>query len=158
MISSANYICFRYSIDDLLTPNSSLTNITALQNGDTARSLLASHDGLTTNQPPPASSSSTVAATIDPLHEFLLGNRTAFDDINGQQQRKPSLHGAHTSPLQTQRAAAVTTSPNNRLKPIGTTDIGSSSLIINGKNRFGSSTCQKASFSLRYTANTIRLD
>ncbi|CAF0896830.1 unnamed protein product [Adineta ricciae] len=124
-----------YSIDDLLTPNSSLTNITALQNGDTARSLLASHDGLTVNQPPPASSSSTAAAaaaTIDPLHEFLLGNRTAFDDINGQQRRKTSSHGVHTSPLQTQRTAAVTTSPSNRLKPIGTTDIDSSSLIING--------------------------
>ena len=112
-----------------------------MQNGDTARSLLASHDGLSVNPPAAASSSST--APIDPLHEFLLGNRTAFDDINGQQRQQPPSHGAHTSPLQTQIVAAAT-SPSNRLKPIGTTDIDSSSLIINGKNLFNSPNCQKS--------------
>ncbi|CAF1032824.1 unnamed protein product [Adineta steineri] len=110
----------RYSIDDLLTPDSSLTNITGLANGDTARSLLASHDGLTTNSHP--------ASTMDPLHGLLLGNTTAFDAITTQQQE----HRTHTSPSQKQIAAVATTSPNNRFQSSGNTDLDSSRLIING--------------------------
>ncbi|CAF0842028.1 unnamed protein product [Adineta steineri] len=111
-----------YSIDDLLTPDSSLTNITGLANGDTARSLLASHDGLTTNSHP--------TSTMDPLHGLLLGNTTAFDAITTQQQE----HRSHTSPSQKQIAAtaAATTSPINRFQSSGNTDLDSSRLIING--------------------------
>jgi hypothetical protein len=129
----------RYSIDDLLTPNSSLTNITGLQNGDTARSLLGSLDGMatnvnnTTNRISPSSTGNHTIPIMDPLHGLLLGNTTAFDAVITQQEQERCTHA---SPSQQQVAATTTASPNNRFKPTGTTDIDPSSLIINGKNSF----------------------
>ncbi|CAF1247376.1 unnamed protein product [Rotaria sordida] len=124
-----------YSIDDLLTPNSSLTNVTDLPNVDTTRSLLTSHDGLTTNvnnttnilsSPPTVNNK---ISTNDPLHGLLLGNTTAFDAITIRQQQE---HHTHISPSQQQVVSTVSTSPNNRFKSKVTTDKDSSSLIRNG--------------------------
>lgn len=132
---------FRYNLDDFLTPNSSLTNVTSLPNGDTTRSLLAGHDGLTTNinntthTLSPSSSVNNSLPTIDPLHGLLLGNTTAFDAITTQQQE----HCSHISPSQQQQQAIVTktTSPNTRINELyqtkGNTEKDSSSLLINGK-------------------------
>ncbi|CAF1017527.1 unnamed protein product [Rotaria sordida] len=132
-----------YNIDDLITPNSSLTNITSLPNGDTTRSLLAGHDSLTANinntthTISPSSSVNNTLPKIDPLHGLLLGNTTAFDAINTQQQE----HCTHISPSQQQQqqqqqsTVAVTTSPCNRMNDLfqtkGNTENDSSSLLIN---------------------------
>lgn len=104
-----------YNIDDLLTPNSSLTNVTSLANGDTTRSLLGGHDGLTANinntthTLSPSSSVNKSLPTIDPLHGLLLGNTTAFDAVATQQ----TDHCLHISPSQQQQAVVnTTTSPN----------------------------------------------
>ncbi|CAF2505518.1 unnamed protein product [Rotaria sp. Silwood2] len=134
-----------YSIDDLLTPNSSLTNVTGLPNVDTTRSLLASHDGLTTNvnnTTNTISSPTTVnnkISTINPLHGLLLGNTTAFDAVTIRQLQQQEHH-THVSPSQQQQiVATVSTSPtsliNDRFKSKVTTDKdpSSSSLIRNGK-------------------------
>ncbi|CAF3879713.1 unnamed protein product [Rotaria sp. Silwood2] len=131
-----------YNIDDLITPNSSLTNITSLPNGDTARSLLASHDGLTTNinntthTISPSSSVNNTLPKIEPLHGLLLGNTTAFDAVTTQQQE----HCTHSSPSQQQQqqaAVAVTTSPCARMNDLfqtkGNTENDSSSLLINSR-------------------------
>jgi len=111
-------LVFRYNIDDLLTPNSSLTNVTSLPNGDTTRSLLGGHDGLTTNinntthTLSPSSSVNKSLPTIDPLHGLLLGNTTAFDAVTTQQ----ADHCLHISPSQQQQqqqtVVNTTTSPN----------------------------------------------
>jgi hypothetical protein len=133
-------IYFRYNIDDLLSPNSSLTNVTSLPNGDTTRSLIAGHDGLTTNinntthTLSPSSSVNNSLPTIDPLHGLLLGNTTAFDSVTTQQQE----HCTHISPSQQQQIAVTsTTSPNTRMNDLfqtkGNTEKDSSSLIINGR-------------------------
>jgi hypothetical protein len=134
-------IYFRYNIDDLLTPNSSLTNVTSLPNGDTTRSLLVGHDGLTTNinntthTLSPSSSVNNSLPTIDPLHGLLLGNTTAFDSITIQQQE----HCTHISPSQQQQQTVITTttSPNTRMNDLfqtkGNTEKDSSSLLINGR-------------------------
>ncbi|CAF1265366.1 unnamed protein product [Rotaria sordida] len=80
-----------YSIDDLLTPNSSLTNITGLPNGDTARSLLASHDvNKSTNRHSLPSTMNNTLPTNNPLHGLLFGNTTAFDAVTIQQQPQGS--------------------------------------------------------------------
>ena len=97
-------LIFRYSIDDILTPNSSLTNVTSLPAGDTTRSLLVGHDGLTTNinntthTLSPSASVNNTLPTIDPLHGLLLGNTTAFDAVTIQGQD----HRPHISPSQQQ--------------------------------------------------------
>ncbi|CAM2723862.1 unnamed protein product [Rotaria socialis] len=137
-----------YSINDLLTPNSSLTNVTGLPTVDTARSLLASHDGSgtsvnnTTNQLSSPTTVNNKISTIDPLHGLLLGNTTAFDAVTTrqqQQQQQQQQHRIHISPsqqLQQQGATAISTSPssriNDRFKSKVATDKDSSSLIING--------------------------
>ncbi|CAF3903069.1 unnamed protein product [Rotaria magnacalcarata] len=133
-----------YSINDLLTPNSSLTNVTGLPTVDTTRSLLVSHDGLgtsvnnTTNQLSSPTTVNNKISTIDPLHGLLLGNTTAFDAVTTRQQQQE--HHIHISPsqqLQQQGATAISTSPssriNDRFKSKVATDKDSSSLIINGK-------------------------
>ncbi|CAF0952223.1 unnamed protein product [Rotaria sp. Silwood1] len=131
-----------YSIDDLLTPNSSLTNVTGLPSVDTTHSLLASHDELTTNVnniTNTHSSPTTInnkISTIDPLHGLLLGNTTAFDAVTIRQQQE---HHKCISPSQQQQQQTITTgstSPtsriNDRFKSKVTTDKDSSSLIRNG--------------------------
>ena len=134
-------VLFRYSIDDLLTPHSSLTNVTGLPNIDTTRSLLASHDGLMNNTMNPLSSSSTVnnkISTIDPLPGLLLGNTTAFDAVHHHQQQQET-HTHSFSSKQKQTTTNVTTSPQSRItdsfksKGISDKDSSPSSLIINGK-------------------------
>ncbi|CAF0777281.1 unnamed protein product [Rotaria sp. Silwood1] len=132
-----------YNIDDLITPNSSLTNITSLPNGDTTRSLLAGHDGLTTNinntthTISPSSSVNNTLPKIDPLHGLLLGNTTAFDAVTTQQQD----HRTHISPSQQpqqQATVAVTTSPSARMNDLfqtkGNTEKDSSSILINSRS------------------------
>ena len=105
------YPSFRYSIDDLLTPNSSLTNVTSLPAADTTRSLLAGHDGLTgninntTHTLSPSASVNNPLPTIDPLHGLLLGNTTAFDAVTTQGQD----HHPHISPSQQQQTVPTTT-------------------------------------------------
>ncbi|CAF3792853.1 unnamed protein product [Rotaria magnacalcarata] len=111
-----------YSINDLLTPNSSLTNVTGLPTVDTTRSLLVSHDGLgtsvnnTTNQLSSPTTVNNKISTIDPLHGLLLGNTTAFDAVTTRQQQQE--HHIHISPsqqLQQQGATAISTSPSSRI-------------------------------------------
>jgi hypothetical protein len=128
-------IYFRYNIDDLLTPNSSLTNVTSLANGDTTRSLLAGHDGLTTNinntthTLSPSASVNNTLPIIDPLHGLLLGNTTAFDSVTTHQQE----HRTHISPSQQQQVpVASTTSPSTRMNDLFQ-EKDSSSLHINGR-------------------------
>ncbi|UJR37417.1 hypothetical protein I4U23_030121 [Adineta vaga] len=124
-----------YNIDDLLTPNSSLTNVTSLPNGDTTRSLLVGHDGLTTNinntthTLSPSSSVNNALPTIDPLHGLLLGNTTAFDAVTTQQPE----HCTHISPSQQQVLTINSTAQISDLYQIkGTTEKdSSSSLLIN---------------------------
>ena len=124
----------------MLTPNSSLTNVTSLANGDTTRSLLAGHDGLTTNinntthTLSPSASVNNTLPIIDPLHGLLLGNTTAFDAETIQQQK----HCTHISPSQQQQAAVTTTtSPSTRMNDLfqtkGNTEKDSASLLINGR-------------------------
>jgi hypothetical protein len=135
-----NGIYSRYNIDDLLTPNSSLTNVTSLANGDTTRSLLVGHDGLTTNinntthTLSPSSSVNNSLPTIDPLHGLLLGHTTAFDAVSTQQQ----VHCTHISPSQQQQTVVTaTTSPSTHMNDLfqtkGNTENDSASLLINGK-------------------------
>jgi hypothetical protein len=83
-----------YSIDDLLTPTSSLNNgelTPALNNIE--RNDLIGHC-------PHANSTRTLVAhplsTLDPLHGLLLGNTTAFDTISTQQHIE---HDAHVSSM-----------------------------------------------------------
>ncbi|CAF4654057.1 unnamed protein product, partial [Rotaria sp. Silwood2] len=109
-------------------------------------SLLASHDGLTTNvnnTTNTISSPTTVnnkISTINPLHGLLLGNTTAFDAVTIRQLQQQEHH-THVSPSQQQQqiVATVSTSPtsliNDRFKSKVTTDKdpSSSSLIRNGK-------------------------
>ncbi|CAF0928166.1 unnamed protein product [Adineta ricciae] len=123
-----------YNIDDLLTPNSSLTNVTSLPNGDTTRSLLAGHDGLTTNinntthTLSPSASVNNTLPTIDPLHALLLGNTTAFDAVTTQQPERC----AHISPSQQQvNAINPATQINDLFQIKATTEKDSSSLLIN---------------------------
>ncbi|CAF4815147.1 unnamed protein product [Rotaria socialis] len=127
-----------YNIDDLITPNSSLTNITNLPNGDTARSLLTIHDSLTANinntthTISPSASVNNALPKIDPLHGLILGNTTAFDAVTTQQQE----HHSHISPSQQQQVnVTATTSPCTRMNDLfqaqGTTENDSSSLRMN---------------------------
>ncbi|CAF1073408.1 unnamed protein product, partial [Didymodactylos carnosus] len=81
-----------YSIDDLLSPNSSLTNVTR----DTTRSFLAA-DGLSNG----ANNHISTTPTVDPIHGLLLGSTTAFDPIHRSVHHQTPL----TSPPQQQTTA-----------------------------------------------------
>lgn len=101
--------------------------MTSLANGDTTRSLLAGHDGLTgninntTHTLSPSASVNHSLPTIDPLHGLLLGNTTAFDAVTTQQQE--------------QKIPNTTTSPSTRMtdryQSKGTSEKEPSSLLIN---------------------------
>lgn len=103
--------------------------MTSLANGDTTRSLLAGHDGLTTNinntthTLSPSASVNHSLPTIDPLHGLLLGNTTAFDAVTTQQQEQQQISNTTTSP---------STRMNDRYQTKGTNENESSSLLING--------------------------
>lgn len=111
--------------------------MTSLPPGDTTRSLLVGHDGLTTTNInntthtlSPSSSVINALPIIDPLHGLLLGNTTAFDALPGQQVD----HRKHGSPSQAHQPVPIvtTTSPSTRINdrfPTGVNNDGDSATL-----------------------------
>ncbi|CAF1117553.1 unnamed protein product, partial [Didymodactylos carnosus] len=119
-----------YSIDDLLTPNSSLTNVTR----DTIRSILTT-DGLNNGMHISTTSMS------DLIQSLLLGSTTAFDPI----QR--SVH--HQTPLTSPQQQITATNSqllNNEIYPHGLIQTTTATDTINKTTKLNG--CATSSFDL----------